>query len=99
MAQCPNGFFNSQGLCLPENDDQRALYLANPNTSSPFDYQNFKLTLLWSALTAAGLGLLWTIISFCFPKFAPIIAHIMGALVLIALGVLVLVLWDGYKIY
>ena len=73
--------------------------MSNPNVSSPFDYENFKQTLIWSALTAAGLGLLWTIISFCFPKFAPIIAHIMGALVLIALGVLVLVLWDGYKIY
>jgi len=34
------------------------------------------------------------VISFCFPKLAPIIAHVLGALTLVALGILVLVLWD-----
>ena len=96
VNSCPNGFFESQGLCLPENDEQRDLYLSNPNTSSPFDYENFKSTLLWSSLVALGIGLLWLTISLCFPKLAPILAHVLGALTLIALGILVLVLWDKY---
>lgn len=33
-------------------------------------------------------------LTWCAPKMAPLIAHVMGALVLIALGVLILVLWD-----
>lgn len=98
MATCPKGYFGSQGLCLPENDELRAQYLSNPKLSGPFDYSNFKQTLIWSALTALGLGLLWTLISFCFPRLAPIIAHVLGALVLITLGILVLVLWDRYYI-
>lgn len=94
VAACPKGFFGSQGLCLPEKEELRNQYLSNPSISSPFDYSNFKTALIWSALTALGLGLLWTVISFCFPKLAPTIAHILGALVLITLGILVLVLWD-----
>lgn len=97
VATCPKGYFGSQGLCLPENDELRAQYLSNPNLSGPFDYSNFKQTLIWSALTALGLGLLWTLISFCF-QTRPIIAHVLGALVLITLGILVLVLWDRYYI-
>lgn len=50
--------------------------------------------MIWSALTALGIGLLWMAISFFFPNLAPIIAHILGAMTLVALGVLVLVLWD-----
>lgn len=94
MATCPKAYFGSQGLCLPENEELRSQYLSNPNLSSPFDYSNFKQTLIWSALTALGLGLLWMLISFCFPLLAPVIAHVLGALVLITLGILVLVLWD-----
>lgn len=94
MASCPNGYFANQGLCLPKNDDLRAQYLSHSSASSPFDYENFKQALIWSALTALGIGLLWLFISLCFPRLAPIIAHILAALTLIALGVLVLVLWD-----
>lgn len=90
----PKWLFSSQGVCLPNNDDQRAAYLSNPSLSGPFDYDNFKQTLLWSALTALGIALLWLTISLCFPALAPILAHILGAMVLIALGVLLLVLWD-----
>jgi hypothetical protein len=68
--------------------------LSNPSVSGPFNYKDFKTTLLWSALTAFGIGLLWFVISFCFPKLAPAIAHVLGAITLITLGVLVLVLWD-----
>lgn len=81
---------------MPTNEDLRAKYLANSSASSPFDYQNFKWALIWSALTTLGISLLWLLISLCFPKLAPIIAHILGAISLITLGVLVLVLWDKY---
>lgn len=43
------------------------------------------------------MGLLWLIIQYCFPKLAPVIAHVLGALTLIAFGILVLVLWDKYQ--
>jgi membrane associated rhomboid family serine protease len=45
-------------------------------------------------LTAFGIGLLWFVISFCFPRLAPTIAHVLGAITLIVLGILVLLLWD-----
>lgn len=101
MASCPAGFTASNNLCLPQNEELRAQYLANPSVSSPFDYQNFKQVLIWTALTALGIGLLWMALSFCFPKLAPVIAHILGALTLITLGILALVLWDkyGYMLY
>lgn len=96
VNSCPNGYTASQGLCLPNDDNLRAQYLNNPSVSAPFNYDGFKKTLLWSALTALGIGLLWMVISFCFPKLAPIIAHVLGALTLVALGILVLVLWDNF---
>lgn len=45
-------------------------------------------------MTAFGIGLLWFVISFCFPRLAPTIAHVLGAITLIVLGILVLLLWD-----
>lgn len=81
-------------MCLPNDSDLRSQYLSNPSVSSPFDYNNFKQTLLWSALTALGIGLIWATLTYCFPKLVPIIAHVLGALTLIALGVLILVLSD-----
>jgi hypothetical protein len=68
--------------------------LSNPSISSPYDYDNFKQTLLWTALTTLGIGLIWATLTFCFPKIISMVAHVLGALSLIALGVLVLVLWD-----
>jgi hypothetical protein len=94
VSACPSGYFASQGLCLPQDNGLRLIYLTNPSVANLFDYENFKRTLLWSSLATLGLGLLWMTLSFCFPKIAPIIAHVMGALVLLALGVLVIVLWD-----
>ena len=92
---CPAGYSSTdERLCLPINDEKRAAYLSNPSVSSPFDYQNFKDTLLWSSLFTLGVGLFWLVLSFCFPRLAPIIAHILGALTLITLGILTLVLWD-----
>jgi putative Mn2+ efflux pump MntP len=69
-------------------------YLANPSVSSLFDYNNFKQTLIWVSIATFGLGLLWMTLTFCFPQLAPTLAHVLGALVLIAVGVLLLVLWD-----
>jgi hypothetical protein len=94
MNACPAAYSASQGVCLPIDSNLRAAYLTNPSISSPYDYNNFKMTLIWVSLATFGLGLLWMTLSFCFPRLAPIIAHILGALVLIALGVLILVLWD-----
>jgi hypothetical protein len=45
-------------------------------------------------LTALGIGLLWMLFTLCFPKLAPIVAHVLAAIALITLGVLILVLWD-----
>jgi hypothetical protein len=81
------------------DENLQSQYLSNPSVSGPFNYSDFKRTLGWSALTAFGIGLLWMVISFCFPKNAPALAHVLGAITLIVLGVLSLVLWDKYIIY
>ena len=90
----PEDSFQVKGFAFLKTMTKELNILNNPKISSPFDYTNFKNTLFWSALTTLGLGILWMTISYCFPKLAPIIAHIAGAIVLITLGVLVLVLWD-----
>lgn len=60
----------------------------------PLDYDNFKKTLGWSALVAVGFGLLWMTLTWCAPKLAPIIAHVGAIILLLAIGILLLVLWD-----
>lgn len=94
VNNCPAGTDQSNRFCLPQDDKLRETVLNIPGVGDNIDYGGFKTTLIWSSLAALGLGLLWMTISFCFPKLAPIIAHIMGALVLITLGILILVLPD-----
>ena len=45
-------------------------------------------------MVALGFGLLWMTLVWCAPKHAPMIAHVGAIILLIALGVLILVLWD-----
>ena len=43
---------------------------------------------------ALGFGLLWMTFVHCAPRIAPIVAYILGAILLLAIGILLLVLWD-----
>ena len=98
MKSCPRNFFSSQGLCLPYDEQLRSQYLENSHVSNGHYYESFKTALFWSAIVALGFGLLWMTLVWCAPRHAPLIAHVGSAILLIAIGVLILVLWDKYKI-
>lgn len=99
MSNCPREYFEHDGVCLPRDEERRNEYLSNHTVSNPLQHDAFKTTLWWSSLVALGFGLLWMTLVWCAPKMAPMIAHAGAILLLIALGVLTLVLWDQYKPY
>jgi hypothetical protein len=55
------------------------------------DYNGFKTTLLWTALAALGLGLIWIALASLVPRELPFIVVILNIILLIILGVLVLI--------
>lgn len=64
------------------------------------DYQGFKQTIGWGALVAIGFGLVWMAIVHLAPKKAPLIALVLAAILLLALGILLFIathaLWSKY---
>lgn len=68
--------------------------MENNEIAAPIQFPNFRWTLFYTFIVSLGLGMLWAFITHCFPREAPILAHTLAPLALIAFGVLILVLND-----
>lgn len=91
---CPAGYYETDGLCLPENDGKYGEFLSNPDLAGPIQYNQFKWVLFYTFIISLGLGMLWVFLTHCFPREVSILAHVGAAMALIAFGVLLLVLSD-----
>ena len=103
VSSCPSGTTvseeNTGKLCVPNDPDAREKVLNDRMARRPWEWEQFKKTLLYTAMCAIGIGLIWmTIVHLC-PKVAPILAIIGAILLLIAVGILLLVLNSGGYLY
>lgn len=91
MTACPTGYSNNNGICWPNDQSAAAIYNSNPNLTSYGDYYGFRNSLVWTALLAFALGLLWLTFVQFFPKLAPAVSIALTVLTLVIIGILILV--------
>lgn len=99
MQSCPLGTKAWEqdigNLCLPENQDARDKILNDGKINKSWNWDQFKKTLLYTAMCAIGIGLIWMTLVHLLPTVAPILAIVGSIIFLIAIGVLLLVLNSG----
>lgn len=71
----------------------------NIGNINQFDFDGFKLTMMLAIIMAISLGILWISIVHIFPSYAPYIAYVLLAVVLIFFGIFLLGTKNTYHLY
>lgn len=90
MESCPVEFHPKYGICWPNHEPLASKYKNSPHLRDISDYEGFKKALLWTAMAALGIGILWLTLVQCAPKHAPLVAVVSAAIVLVVMGLLAL---------
>lgn len=97
MQYCPSTYTSTKGLCLPIDEEERGKYLDRGEISAMVYGREFKNVILYTALISLSLGLINLFWVNMFPKLSVRFNFYSCFILLLAVGVLLLVIFDRYS--